>query len=72
MGHYPAEAAAEHWAGAVKPLWSLAPFSTVDKWIELLTPEGEVFARIDYDDVDHPAVKRRARNVVEILNQAGA
>jgi hypothetical protein len=51
--------------------WSLAPFSTVDKWIELLSTEGEVFARIDYDDVDHPAVKRRARRVIDALNEAG-
>jgi hypothetical protein len=54
-----------------KKRWRLAPFDTIDKWIELLTPEGDVFARIDYDDVDHPAVKRRARRVVDALNEAG-
>jgi hypothetical protein len=30
---------------------------------------SEIFASIDYDDVNHPAVRKIARKMVKILNE---
>lgn len=49
--------------------FSLPRFSTIDKDIEIEDSEYEIKLTVDYDDVNHPVVKKLAEKVVRILNK---
>lgn len=47
--------------------WKHDSFNTCDKEIRITGP-ADISISIDYDDVDHPTVKREIRKLVRLLN----
>ena len=48
-------------------VWKVEPHTTTDKWFPIIGPGGFEL-RVDYDDVDHADVDRKAENMVSALN----
>ncbi len=48
-------------------LFSIQPFSTIDKRVEITGPDGLRFF-VDYDDVDHKTVRKQMAKLIGILN----
>lgn len=51
----------------MKKTFVTQPFDeSLDKWIEIEGPDLSI--RVDYDDVNHKAVRKNVKHMLEILN----
>lgn len=51
-----------------KQLFSASSFDTVNKTVEIRGPD-DFRMEVDYDDVDHPEVRRTAKRIILLLNK---